>query len=108
MTGLSTDFIKRARLRIRDSMFTQELLRERHETVGRMDGRFLGVAFDPLSEDSDYDPQGAAVSSAFTAAFLDYLHGELAFGQGKTYCILNESIGAVWDFRHQVAGLPFP
>jgi carboxypeptidase C (cathepsin A) len=108
MTGLSTDFIKRARLRIRDSMFTQELLRERHETVGRMDGRFLGVAFDPLSEDSDYDPQGAAVSSAFTAAFLDYLHGELAFGQGKSYRILNETIGAVWDFRHQVAGLPFP
>jgi carboxypeptidase C (cathepsin A) len=107
-TGLSVDFIKKAKLRIRESQFTQELLREHHETVGRLDARFRGVSFDPLAEDSDYDPQMAAVSSAFTAAFLDYYHGELKFGQGKTYEILNFGIGPAWDFKHRLPGLPFP
>jgi carboxypeptidase C (cathepsin A) len=107
-TGLSTDFIKKAKLRVRESLFTQELLREHHETVGRLDARFLGVTFDPLSEDSEYDPQEAAISSAFTAAFLDYFHGELKFGQGKTYRIENDAVGAAWDFKHRAPGLPFP
>jgi carboxypeptidase C (cathepsin A) len=107
-TGLSADFIKKAKLRIRESLFTQELLREHHETVGRLDARFRGVTFDPLSEDAEYDPQSAAISSAFTAAFLDYYHGELKFGQGKTYNILNETVGNSWDFKHRAPGLPFP
>ena len=107
-TGLSADFIKKAKLRIRESLFTQELLREHHETVGRLDARFRGVTFDPLSEDAEYDPQSAAISSAFTAAFLDYYHGELKFGQGKTYNILNEAVGGAWDWKHRAPGLPFP
>jgi carboxypeptidase C (cathepsin A) len=107
-TGLSTDFIKKAKLRIRETQFTQELLRGHHETVGRLDARFLGVSFDPLAEDSDYDPQSAAISSAFTAAFLDYFHGELKFGQGKTYKIEDDAISSVWDFKHRAPGVPFP
>jgi carboxypeptidase C (cathepsin A) len=107
-TGLSVDFIKKARLRVRESLFTQELLREHRETVGRLDARFRGVTFDPLAEDAEYDPQDAAISSAFTAAFLDYYHGELKFGQGKTYHIVNDAISQAWDWKHRAPGLPFP
>ncbi|HEY3571488.1 MAG TPA: hypothetical protein VGP73_26420, partial [Thermoanaerobaculia bacterium] len=107
-TGLSTDFVKKAKLRIRESQFTQELMRDKHVTVGRLDSRFTGVSFDLLSEDSDYDPQSAAIAAPFTAAFLDYLHSDLKFGQGKTYKIENDEIGMRWDFKHRAPGLPFP
>lgn len=109
-TGLSVDYIKRSKLRVREAQFTQELLREHHETVGRLDARFRGLTFDLLAEESDYDPQSAAISSAFTAAFLDYYHRELKFGQGKTYNISNDAIVEAWDWKHRppVANLFFP
>jgi len=106
-TGLSVAYIKTSNLRVRESQFTQELLREHHETVGRLDARFRGVAFDPLAEDAEYDPQSAAISSAFTAAFLDYYHRELKFGQGKTYNIQSFTIGGAWDWKHRPAGANF-
>jgi carboxypeptidase C (cathepsin A) len=108
LTGLSADFVKKANLRVRASQFTQELRRDKHVTLGRLDARFTGPSFDVLGEDSDYDPLTAAVGAPFTAAFLDYLHSDLKFGQGRTYNILNEQIGGLWDFRHHVGGLPFP
>jgi carboxypeptidase C (cathepsin A) len=105
-TGLSVDYLKKSRLRVRESQFTQELLREHHVVVGRLDARFLGTSFDLLAEDTDFDPQSAAISSAFTAAFLDYLHRDLKFGDGKTYNIENDAIGGNWDFKHRPAGFP--
>ena len=107
-TGLSADFVKQAKLRVRASQFTQELMRNEHVTLGHLDSRFTGASFDLLGEDSDYDPQSAAIGAPFTAAFLDYLHADLKFGQGKTYNILNEQISVLWDFKHRVPGLPFP
>jgi carboxypeptidase C (cathepsin A) len=107
-TGLSTDFVKKARLRVRESQFTQELMRNNHVTIGRLDSRFTGVSFDPLAEDTDYDPQSAAIAAPFTAAFLDYLHSDLKFGRGKTYYIENDQVGQSWDFKHRAPSLPFP
>jgi carboxypeptidase C (cathepsin A) len=107
-TGLSADFVKKADLRLRASQFTQELKRNDHVTLGRLDARYSGPSFDVLGEDSDYDPLSAATGGPFTAAFLDYLHSDLKFGQGKTYNILNEQIAKAWDFRHSVPGMPFP
>jgi carboxypeptidase C (cathepsin A) len=107
-TGLSADFVKKANLRVRASQFAQELRRDEHVTLGILDSRFTGPSFDALGEDADYDPLSAATGAPFTAAFLDYLHSDLKFGQGKTYTILNEQIGGLWDFRHRVPGLPFP
>jgi len=40
---------------------------------------------DPLEKYTDYDPQLAPIDAAFTAAFLDYYHGDLKFGQCCTY-----------------------
>lgn len=107
-TGLSADFVKKAKLRIRESQFTQELMRNNHVTVGRLDSRFTGTSFDLLGQDSDYDPQSAAIAAPFTAAFLDYLHSDLKFGHGKTYNVENDQIGGSWDFKHRAPGAPFP
>jgi carboxypeptidase C (cathepsin A) len=107
-TGLTTEYIKKANLRVREPQFTQELLREHHETVGRLDARFTGVTFDLLAEDAQYDPQSAAISSAYTAAFLDYFHGDLKFGQGKTYNLNNREVFGSWDWKHRAPGPGFP
>jgi len=106
-TGLSTDYILKANLRVNEGKFTQELLREHGETVGRLDARFTGVDFDPLAEEAQYDPQSAAISAAFTAAFLDYYHRELGFGKGKTYKVSGGVFGK-WKWEHKVRGSGFP
>jgi carboxypeptidase C (cathepsin A) len=107
-TGLSADYVKQAKLRVRPSQFAQELLRSQHLTLGILDARFAGASLDPLGEDADYDPLSSAIGAPFTAAFLDYLHSDLKFGQGRTYTVLGDRISVLWDFRHHVPNLPFP
>jgi carboxypeptidase C (cathepsin A) len=107
-TGLSVDYIEKANLRVAEPQFAQELLREHHETVGRLDARFTGVTFDLLAESAEYDPQSAAISSAFTAAFLAYYHDELKFGQDKTYIITNHDAFPAWNWKHKFGDSRFP
>ena len=57
-TGLSADYVEKAPTsRVARAPVRAELRREQHETVGRLDSRFLGVSFDRLSEEAEYDPQ---------------------------------------------------
>jgi carboxypeptidase C (cathepsin A) len=100
-TGLSADYLKAANLRVSEIAFAHELLKAQRKTVGRLDGRFVGPTMDPLEKYTDYDPQSAAISAAFAAAFLDYYHGDLRFGQGSTYHTTNFSIGDQWKWTHK-------
>jgi carboxypeptidase C (cathepsin A) len=86
-TGISKTYWKNAGLRVSESQFTAELLREKGETVGRLDSRYTGPANDLLSEYSDFDPQSSAISSAFSTTFLEYLHNDLNFPANQTYHI---------------------
>ena len=99
-TGLSTDYIKKSNLRIEEGKYTQEIMREHNTVIGRLDARFLGPDFDQLSEEAEYDPQSAAISSAFTSAFLDYIHGDLKFGLGKTYNVSGK-VYRNWKWNHK-------
>jgi carboxypeptidase C (cathepsin A) len=98
--GLPVEYLKQARLRVSENEFAHELLKARGLTVGRLDGRFTGPTSDPLAKETDYDPQYSAISAAYAAAFLDYYHGELRFGQGETYHTTNFGIGAKWKWTH--------
>ena len=106
-TGLSIEYIKKADLRVTEGEFTQELLREHRETVGRLDARFTGLTLDVLAKEADYDPQSEAISAAFTASFLDYYYRELKFPRDKTYT-LAAPVYKDWDFGHKVPGSSFP
>ncbi|MBV8910896.1 MAG: hypothetical protein JOZ89_09060 [Gammaproteobacteria bacterium] len=99
-TGLPVQYLKDADLRVSENAFAHELLRSRRLTIGRLDGRFTGPTPDPLAKETDYDPQSEAISAAYAAAFLDYYHGELKFGQGSTYRTTNFSIGEKWKWAH--------
>jgi carboxypeptidase C (cathepsin A) len=107
-TGLSEDYIDKANLRLGEGLYSQELLRQKGATVGRLDARFVGPTLDILAREADYDPQASAISAAYIAAFLAYYNEELKFGQGKTYMTTNYDVGRAWDFKHKVPGAEFP
>jgi carboxypeptidase C (cathepsin A) len=106
-TGLSEEYLRLADLRVSESEFTQELLREKGITIGRLDSRFVGPTVDPLAKEAESDPQSDAITDAYTAALFDWLHDGLKFGDGKTY-VVSAPAWKTWDFKHEQPGLPFP
>lgn len=100
-TGLSKDYLDKANLRVTQSEFTKELLRDEGKTVGRLDSRYAGFSMDNLSQNAIYDPQSTAISPAYTTMFLKYYHEELKFGEDKQYNISAYSLpGFDWDWEH--------
>lgn len=107
-TGLSEDFIRRARLRISPSRFQKELLRPEQRTAGRLDARFVGIDHDAAGEGPEYDATDAAIRGPYTAAFNAYLQSDLHYDGGTTYLVASSLVAADWDNRHRVAGERWP
>jgi carboxypeptidase C (cathepsin A) len=106
-TGLPVAYILKANLRIDGGEFQKNLQDGAGLTTGRLDTRFSGPSMDPLSKEADYDPQSAAISSAYVSAFNDYVRKQLHFGEGKTYKP-EIDVGKDWSLNHQPPGAPFP
>ncbi|HVM94694.1 MAG TPA: hypothetical protein VMT67_17860 [Terriglobales bacterium] len=105
-TGLPTAYIEKANLRINGGEFEKNLQDENGLTTGRLDTRFSGPTFDPLSKAADYDPQSAAISSAYVSAFNDYVRKDLKFGEGREYKPETD-VFRWWSFQHKQPGMPF-
>jgi carboxypeptidase C (cathepsin A) len=101
-TGLAADYIERANLRVNGGEFEKTLMGS-DVTTGRLDTRFAGPTIDPMSKEADYDPQSAAISSAYVSAFNDYVRGVLKFGDKKTYKA-EFDVEKLWDMLHQPPG----
>jgi len=101
-TGLATDYIERANLRVNGGEFEKTLLGS-DVTTGRLDTRFAGPTIDPMSKEADYDPQSVSISSAYVSAFNDYVRGVLKFGDKRTYKPAID-IDKNWDYQHQPPG----
>ncbi|BFI97438.1 MAG: peptidase S10 [Rhodanobacter sp.] len=101
-TGLPAAYWVKADLRVSGGMFEHELQANDDETTGRLDSRFSGPSLDPLSKESEYDPQSAAISSAYIAAFNDYVRKDLKFGDGRRYREYADI--PRWDMSHKVPG----
>src|SRR5262249_44583973 len=71
-TGLDARYIDGSDLRIDVAHFTRELLRDRHLTIGRLDGRLTGPASFNEGERSEFDPAATLPDPPFRAAFLQY------------------------------------
>jgi carboxypeptidase C (cathepsin A) len=100
--GLPADYIARANLRVNGGEFEKNLLGA-DTTTGRLDTRFAGPTIDPMSKEADYDPQSAAISSAYVSAFNDYVRGTLKYGDRQTYKS-GTDVGNHWDFGHTPPG----
>lgn len=105
-TGLPVAYIKKADLRIDGGEFEKSLQDDSDLTTGRLDTRFSGPSMDPLSQRSDYDPQSAAISSAYVSAFNNYVRIDLKYGEHKTYQLFAHVFPG-WSFKHQQPGAPF-
>jgi carboxypeptidase C (cathepsin A) len=102
-TGLSVPFLKEANLRVRPARFRKELLRQEGRTVGRYDGRFLGIDFDNAGEDPASDPSDTAIAGAFTAGLNNYLATELNYTHDTPYKVESSEISFKnWDFKHKL------
>ena len=102
-TGLSVAYLLKANLRVSGGMFEHELQTGEDTTTGRLDSRFAGPSIDPLSKESDYDPQSSAISSAYIAAFNDYVRRDLKFGDGQQYREYADIDH--WDMSHKAPGV---
>jgi carboxypeptidase C (cathepsin A) len=107
-TGLPVDYIERANLRVNGGEFEQTLQIDHGLTTGRLDSRFSGPTMDALSQSAAYDPQSAAISSAYVSAFNDYVRKQLKFGQDQTFHVFAEGTFPGWKFEHKQPGSPFP
>ena len=105
-TGLPLWYILKANLRISGGEFEQNLQNDTDTTTGRLDTRFSGPTMDPLSKEADYDPQSAAISSAYVSAFNDYARKVLNFGQDQVYKP-EIDVFKWWSFKHQQPGAEF-
>jgi carboxypeptidase C (cathepsin A) len=107
LTGLSTDYILRSNLRVQPFRFQRELLRDRHQVIGRIDSRYVGTEPDNVGEGADYDPQGSAITGGFVAALNDYLFRDLGYKTPLTYRPNNYGgIGNDWDLTHKAPSGP--
>jgi carboxypeptidase C (cathepsin A) len=106
-TGLSVAYVLKANLRIDGGEFEKNLQDEAGLTTGRLDTRFSGPSLDPLSKESEYDPQSAAISSAYVSLFNDYVRKTLGFGEGRIFKP-EINVFKYWTYDHQAPGQPFP
>jgi carboxypeptidase C (cathepsin A) len=105
-TGIPAAYVLKSDLRLDGGQFEKTLQDPSGLTTGRLDTRFSGPDMDPLSREADYDPQSAAISSAYVSAFNDYVRKTLNFGEGKTY--KPETDVGNWSMDHQPPGAPIP
>jgi carboxypeptidase C (cathepsin A) len=106
-TGLPQDYILKSDLRVNGGQFEKTLEGDADITVGRFDSRFQGPTMDPLSREADYDPQSAAIRSAYVSGFNEYVRKTLGYGGDQ---IFKPSIGAgrIWNLSHQPPGADTP
>jgi len=96
-TRLPVAYVLKADLRVNGGEFEKTFDDEEGMTTGRYDTRFLGPTLDPLSQGAQYDPQSAAISSAYFSLVNLYLRQNLKYGEGQTYLPGALFDGQRWD-----------
>lgn len=95
-TGLSKEYLIRSNLRVSVTYFTQELLKNELKSIGRFDGRIVGIDYDPMSNQMTWDPSVQYVTGGFTALINQYIRKDLKWEKSGTYKIF----GDVWPWNY--------
>ena len=99
-TGLSEAYLDKANLRVSPQRFYKELLRDRGQTVGRLDARYLGLDYDNAGEGPDNDPSFYGIDASYTAAMNSYVRQDLGYKSERQYV----TIGGVRDWDWKLGG----
>jgi len=97
LTGLKTNYVERANLRVPLDRFAAEVLAEEDREVGRYDGRYVGYVRDRLAGGMERDPSYDAVASTFASTFNTYVRSELNYETDLNYVILGGIGRWTWD-----------
>jgi len=100
-TGLSEAYLERADLRVTDNRFYKELLRDRGQTVGRLDSRYLGKDYDQAGDRPDNDPSFYGIDGGYTAAINAYLRDDLGFRSDRSYQTIAGLGSWDWELKDQ-------
>ncbi len=84
-TGLSSQFILNANLRVSAERYRKELLRDKRLVLGRLDGRFTAIDLDAAGEREEFDISNQAIQGAYTAMFEDYVKNDLKWESDLHY-----------------------
>ncbi len=99
LTGLSSEYIKQANLRVSHSRYVKELLRSKRLTVGRLDSRFTGRDADAAGETYEFDPSSALIMGAFATNLNNYVSTVLNYRKEVPYAIYGNVYP--WNFSFQ-------
>ncbi|MFZ2652490.1 MAG: hypothetical protein WA210_20505 [Burkholderiaceae bacterium] len=106
-TGLGIDYVLRCDLRPRDARFCKELLRQRGQTVGHLDSRFVGHDRDDAGEQPEFDAAMSNLVGAYTAGINRLLRSTLKFESDAPY-VVHAPLSPKWkwkDFENKYANV---
>jgi len=107
-TGLSPEYVERANLRVNGSRFLKELLRDQGLAAGRLDSRYTRDDIDDLSTNTESDAASDAISAAYKAALMDYMHRDLEVRWDRLYqAPADRNLGSEWRWQSPSAE-PWP
>jgi carboxypeptidase C (cathepsin A) len=98
-TGLSTEYIEAADLRIQPGRFGHALLLNEEQNVGRYDGRYTGGDLDPNGSFADWDPSATNILSTMNGRFHAYANEELAYHEDRPYEVLSFEVNREWKYQ---------
>ncbi|MCE5229731.1 peptidase S10 [bacterium] len=87
-TGLTPDIVESYRLRLSQSEFAKELLRDKGLSIGRYDSRYTAPERERSGSNPEFDPSYSALLGPMTAGLNAYMRGELNFKSDLPYEIL--------------------
>lgn len=98
LTGLSETYLDQANLRVTDQRFYKELLRDRGQTIGRLDARYTGTDYDNAGETPDNDPSFYGIDAGYTAAINAWARETLGYHTDREYQSIGREPGNHWDW----------
>jgi carboxypeptidase C (cathepsin A) len=85
LTGLSEEFLERSNMRVTDSRFYKELLRDQGKTVGRLDTRYTGVDRESAGEAPEFDHSWSIAIGSYVSLINDYIRRDLKYENDLPY-----------------------
>ena len=101
--GLEARYIDDSQMRFDVSHFTRALLRDRHQTIGRLDGRLTGPSSLNTGETSEFDPSSTLTTPPFTAVFTNYIREELGYKTDMYYYVSGGIMPWDWGVQNGFA-----
>ncbi len=98
LTGLSAEYLLRCDLRPTEFRFFKELLRQRGQTVGRLDSRFLGLDRDDAGEHPEEDAGMNNLVGAYAAGINRVLRDKLGWTSDQPY-LLHAPLWKTWSWK---------